>query len=65
MAEKKNKASKILRDAKTFLENGDFDENLTLLDFYEAINTNESDYIEALGISERGKVLISIREVNE
>ena len=65
MAEKKAKASKILRAAKSFLENHNFDENMTLHDFYLAIDTNEADYVDALKITDRGKVLILKREVRE
>ena len=50
--EKKNKASKILRDAKNFLNDVNLDDNMTLQDFYIAINTTEHDYLEALGISD-------------
>ena len=54
LAKKKNKASKILKDAKAFLERSNIDENMTLHDFYEAIGTSEEEYLEALKISERG-----------
>ena len=43
----------------------DFDENMTFEDFYAAINTNEKEYLELLGISERGKVLVLKRNCKE
>ena len=38
---------------------------MSLHDFYQAIGTTEAEYVEALQISERGKVLVLKREVKE
>ena len=65
MKEKKNKALMIIKTAKKYLDDPDLDENMTIGEFCSAINTNEQEYMEALKISERGKVLILEREVKE
>ena len=45
---KKNEASKILSDARNFLNSlGDSDIDMTLDEFYTAIGTNEDKYVEA------------------
>ena len=62
---KKYKASKTLSDAEKLLMDTNSDENMTLEEFYAAINTNENDYVEALSISERGRVLILKRGLKE
>jgi hypothetical protein len=62
---KKSKASKTLSDAEKLLIDTNSDENMTLEEFYIAISTTENEYVEALQISERGKVLILKREINE
>ena len=66
-AAKKSKASKILLAAKAYLETPppDFNENMTIQDFCQKINVSVDEYVEALKISERGKVLILKREVKE
>ena len=72
--EKKAKASKILGkakkllndlEAKKLLNDPSLDENMTLEEFYASIGTTEDEYVEALQISERGKVLVLKRKINE
>ena len=61
---KKERAEDVLRAAKELLDNPDFEETMTIEEFCEIIGTNLEEYVELLGISERGKVLIMKRECN-
>ena len=62
---KKEQAFKILSSAKDLLNNQDFNDAMTLDEFYIAIGTTKDLYEEALSISERGKVLILKRQCKE
>ena len=59
------RVTEVLGAAKDLINDPDFDENMTFEDFYAAINTNEKEYLELLGISERGKVLVLKRNCKE
>lgn len=61
----KGRAVKVLGAAKDLLNDRDFNEAMTLEEFYQAIGTHKEEYEELLGISERGKVLILKRECKE
>ena len=63
--DKKARVTQVLEAAKKLLSNPDFNETMTLKQFCEEINTTEEEYMELLGISERGKVLIMKRECKE
>ena len=65
ISKKKKRATQVLSAAKSLLEDPDFDETMKLEDFYQIIGTDENEYVELLGISERGKVLILKRGLKE
>ena len=64
-AKKKKRVKEVLTAAKNLLEDPGFDENMAIKDFYEAIDTNETEYLELLKISERGKILVLKRGLKE
>ena len=47
---KKAKALKLLKHAKKALEDPNFDDNMTMDEFYLNLNTNEQEYTNALRI---------------
>ena len=61
----KKRAEKVLGDAKKLINGPDFNENMSLKNFFEAINVKEEEYVKLLGISTRGKVLIWKGKCNE
>ena len=65
----KERALEVLGAARKLLDDPNFDENMTLTDFYKAIpcakETTEEEYLDLLKITERGKVLILKRECKE
>ena len=65
----KERALEVLGAARKLLDDPNFDENMTLDDFYKAIpcanKTNKKEYLDLLKITERGKVLILKRECKE
>ena len=63
--EMKERAAKVFEAARKKLDDPNFDENMTLTDFYKAIGTNKKDYLDLLRITEKGKVLILKRECKE
>ena len=64
-AKMKERATKIFEEAKNVLNEKPFNEEMTLSEFCHKIGTNEKEYEELLGISQRGKVLILKRECKE
>ena len=63
--EMKEKAHKVFEAARKKLDDPDFDENMTLDDFYISIGTSKDEYLSLLRITEKGKVLILKRECKE
>ena len=63
--EMKERAAKVFEAARKKLDDPNFDENMTLTDFYKAIGTNKKEYLDLLRITEKGKVLILKRECKE
>ena len=61
---KKERAEDVLRAAKQLLDDPDFKEEMSIEEFCKMIGTDEKEYVELLGISEQGKVLVMKRECN-
>ena len=59
------KAEEVLGNAKKLLNDPNFNENMKLAEFLEAIDVHEEEYLKYLGISKRGKILILKRECKE
>ena len=61
----KGKAVKVLGNARKLLNDPNSNEIMKFVEFLEAINVNEAEYLKLLKISERSKILILKRECKE
>ena len=63
--QKRENANSVLAKAKSLLDTDDLDENMSFETFLEEIGTTEELYLEYLGITSKGRVLVLKRSIKE
>ena len=63
--QKRETANSVLNKAKALLDTDDLDDDMSFATFLEEIGTTEELYLEYLGITSKGRVLVLKRSIKE